>query len=186
MAKVLATMVNHAASLMLNVYILLVNQLSPEYATHRVRGWGLVAHWQLASTTFAVYSVSAALSGAIIQDPWSAVKKLIAIVSVLFDTLASVLRVALFVAGLRAWLALALAIWAVATVKLSVYLGVISPRNSLKQCEKFSLLRQLIFTSLFGIISPCFIVNVVAATAAMQTQSPSLTHQRARLIISVW
>jgi hypothetical protein len=140
--KLLVTIFKYAPNLMLHAYVLLVNQLSPKYATHRVTGWGLAA--QLVSTLFSAYSVSTGLSSGafeIIQDKWAASKAVAFTAVVFLDTVCSVLRVMLFAAAFHAWVALALGCWVIINFVLGAYFDEVLAGFA------------IVFT---GAVSPCF------------------------------
>ena len=127
-----------APNLMLHGYILMVNQLSPMYVSHRIRGWSLAA--QLISTLFGAFTVSTGVTGIITADDgenWGAAKK-IALQAVGFlDTASAILRVTIFVAGFHAWLALAVGAHLLTTTLFHMLIAIsyMHPRSPSMICD---------------------------------------------------
>ena len=150
--KMVVIVFKYAPNLMLHAYVLLVNQLSPKYATHRVTGWGLAA--QLVSTLYSGYSVSIGVSGLITGSidssmSWPASSRLLFTVVICLDTVCSVLRVMLFVAAFHDSVAWALGCWAIITMVLFAYHNV---NNGFGFILRFFL---GVVPVLAGMVSPC-------------------------------
>ena len=148
-------------TLMLHAYILLVNQLSPAYAAHRIIGWGLVV--QLISAFAAALSGTTGISGSLLSSHsgWSSVKK------------GTFSAVALFVAAFHGWLALALSLWALLTIASRVLLA-----KSMPGVSRVDAIGAGVSAALMGIV---FSNAGLYDTVFIESFS-----KRVRLVLCVW
>ena len=150
------------------MYILLVNQLSPAYAEHRVQGWGRLGravgvHHDGARSRAS--SLSTAVSLVQIDDNHASFgieNKTILVGVVFLDSLSSVLRVALFAVAVRAsaWLALALGSCAFITIVIYAFIDhwfFKEEDESLRWYESESIAFGLV-EALIAVVASCFLL----------------------------